>query len=650
VNREIEAFRALSPQHQDRILAVLLDGEPSSVDPETRCFPPALLAVGPSDRVMGPRYPLAADLRPGRDRIDDAELRLIATLLGSEFQELKRREQEHRIARLRTSLAIMATVLIAFAALTGYALLERRQARVAEDRAKVSRTEAEKLVDFMLTDLRRNLELIGKLDLLEPANEMVRSYYESMAPMEDDVEVLRRRGEAFHQYAIDLRNHKKGVKTLQVLLTAAALRERVAQLRPGDSASWNDLAETRRFVAIQRRDDGEYDQSMEDLELAVAALRRAVALKPADLLLAARVPSMEVERAAALMRIGKTKEAATIFAGALRDLEVISSKDPGNDETRNRVAGTTWHLGNAYRRLGEYEKAEASYRKGIDIGMALRASGKVNIFSLRWLKTNQGGLGQLLQESGHYDQAVPALRSSLKTARDVLALDPTNLAYADDVATDLDNLADALSELKKPEEALPVIRESVGIRQEIVSKGATDLRSRNTLALALSTYSAVEIELKNYPEAIAAARKGVEVEESVSKSASADVRLRDDLGFLRSKLGDALLAAKNFPEAVNEYRTAIRIMDEILAKEGGAAQASRKAEKAEWQLGLGTALLGAAQRSEGESALRACLGTLREAETLGSPASRSADTRLKAETQLRQLDQGFATGKVGTGA
>jgi len=58
----------------------------------------------------------------------------------------------------------------------------------ARNAAELSRSEAEKMVEFMLTDLRRDLDPIGKLDILDNVGKRVADYYDAIptADMDDD--------------------------------------------------------------------------------------------------------------------------------------------------------------------------------------------------------------------------------------------------------------------------------------------------------------------------------------------------------------------------------------------------------------------------------------------------------------------------------
>jgi MTH538 TIR-like domain (DUF1863) len=121
VNEEIRTFRRV--RDGQRIFPVLLRGEPGEA------FPPALIETGAE--------PLAVDFRPGHDNVRDARRRLVAGLLGVDFDALKRREQiRSRNARIR--LGAIAAVLVAAFAVAGLQIANLRRVDAANHLADVS--------------------------------------------------------------------------------------------------------------------------------------------------------------------------------------------------------------------------------------------------------------------------------------------------------------------------------------------------------------------------------------------------------------------------------------------------------------------------------------------------------------------------------
>src|SRR4051812_25293640 len=105
VNEEVLAFKRLG--RADRILALIVEGEPNASDgkpgvpPESECFPEAMrFHLGEGGELSPLRAePIAADAREGKDGRDNARLKLLAGLLGVNYDALKRRDERRRRAR-----------------------------------------------------------------------------------------------------------------------------------------------------------------------------------------------------------------------------------------------------------------------------------------------------------------------------------------------------------------------------------------------------------------------------------------------------------------------------------------------------------------------------------------------------------------------
>ncbi|GEM_PF-2270166 len=115
VNEEILEFKRLN--RDDHILALIVDGEPGAadklgIDSDLECYPPALKTRTGPDGKPQPVQLLAADARKQGDREKNAKLKIIAGMLGVNFDLLKQRDKERLIKK---SLKIGAAVLGALA-------------------------------------------------------------------------------------------------------------------------------------------------------------------------------------------------------------------------------------------------------------------------------------------------------------------------------------------------------------------------------------------------------------------------------------------------------------------------------------------------------------------------------------------------------
>ena len=154
VNEEIKTFKAIGRSSRV-VLASIIDGEPH--DPADECFPEALkFEVSDDGQITSkPAEPIAADAREGKDGFENAKLKIIAALLGLDFEQLRQREAEAERARARrarllaggfAALAVLAVVggIVAFI-----------QRNIAQDRERAAQDRLVQLhVERGTTDVR----------------------------------------------------------------------------------------------------------------------------------------------------------------------------------------------------------------------------------------------------------------------------------------------------------------------------------------------------------------------------------------------------------------------------------------------------------------------------------------------------------------
>jgi WD40 repeat protein len=143
VGEEIKTFKKLG--REDRILALIVDGEPNASDGkpgfrvEDECFHEAMRYRMVDGELSDLRSePIAADAREGKDGKTNAKLKLLAGLLGVNYDDLKQREQERRLKRARTILSASVALIGIFAALSVALFLKGQEAARARDRARAA--------------------------------------------------------------------------------------------------------------------------------------------------------------------------------------------------------------------------------------------------------------------------------------------------------------------------------------------------------------------------------------------------------------------------------------------------------------------------------------------------------------------------------
>lgn len=148
VDAEIRRFKSLG--RENRVLALIVDGEPGASEAEQNCFPTALLEVvdDQGQSTGASLEPVAADARPFADHKRGALLKLIAALLGVGYDELRQRERERQFwARIQYALAAVG-VLAMLIALWG-TFQQREVARLAQ-------LHVDQLIDLGRQELRQD--------------------------------------------------------------------------------------------------------------------------------------------------------------------------------------------------------------------------------------------------------------------------------------------------------------------------------------------------------------------------------------------------------------------------------------------------------------------------------------------------------------
>ena len=188
VNEEILRFKRAG--RENRILPFIVDGEPNATDrgaPEREAFPEALrFAIGEDGELTTTRVePIAADARPGADGKHNAVLKLIAGLLGTNFDALKQRERRRAQARRRKLTTIGASIALVIGVLgvIAYAQSGRASRAIArtgelesvarglKDQWVSSGVEITPMVDAIL------LGDIAALESLDPSAEEINAFW-----------------------------------------------------------------------------------------------------------------------------------------------------------------------------------------------------------------------------------------------------------------------------------------------------------------------------------------------------------------------------------------------------------------------------------------------------------------------------------------
>ena len=197
---------------------------------------------------------MAANLGESKDSFRLGTTQLAASMLGVGLDVLIQRESKRR----RRLQLITASALV-FSGLMGATALTAIDAR---NDAQDSRSQAEGLVEYMITDLKEKLEPLGKLDILDSVGDEAVKYYDTHNIKDLSDESLIRQASARHilgQVALDSGNLAKARHEIE---TAANLTAEVLKRNPQDSEAIYSHAQSEYWVGKTYFDQKDYPTTL----------------------------------------------------------------------------------------------------------------------------------------------------------------------------------------------------------------------------------------------------------------------------------------------------------------------------------------------------------------------------------------------------
>lgn len=430
VNEEVRAFKQL--HGHARIFAVIVGGEPGASQVPGRedeeCFPPAVrFNVGEDGKLTDvPAEPIAADLRPGGDGKRLAKLKLIAGLLGVGLDEIVRREAQRRQRRFAYVVAASLAGMTVTSGLAIAAMDARDEARVQRNEAQHQRAEADGLVEFMLTDLRKKLEPVGRLDVMDTVGRRALTYYAAQDPAKLDPDALGRRSRALQLVAEvrNLRGDSEGA--LVAFRQAAATTGELLVRNPKDGQRIFDHAQSVYWVGAIAWQRGDVQTGRQYFAEYLKQAQKLVRLDPKN-------PDWVVELGYANANLGTLEldedqpdkalkyftTAESVFAG-LRNRATDK-----RDQSYNLAQALAWKA-DARHELLDLSGALDERRREAALYQSLLATDPNDSKAKEGRAVAQFRSAQLQLEMGSAPQAVATATQSFDGIRALQAQDPSN--------------------------------------------------------------------------------------------------------------------------------------------------------------------------------------------------------------------------------
>lgn len=416
VNEEVEYFRALG--RGDRILALIVDGDPQADDPARQCFPPALLRDAGGRR----SEPLAADARPSADGKTLSRLKLVSGILGIRLDDLRQRDMQrrHRLWMISAGGAMAVAVVTTVLAIV---------AVTARNQAENRRQHAENLVDYMVDDLKRKLDEVGRLDILEGVGDEVSKYLETLDPREETEESLLQKVKVWRQLGQVSVSQAELDEAMAAFRESRELTRELLRRAPRDLNRIYEMAQAEYWVGYLHLEKGEYEAARRAFDAYLGYADLLVQLEPDD-------PEWLMEQSYAHGNI-----ATLLIRRNSNDVEQILREVEIATELNRRVvalepdnAAYLSELGNALAWMADTQ------RLFCDLGGALKTRQEYVAIAGRLVEAEPGnanlrrryaysltGLANVARQIGLSAYALERLEDAADIQSEIYAVDPTNL-------------------------------------------------------------------------------------------------------------------------------------------------------------------------------------------------------------------------------
>lgn len=419
VNEEVRRFRELG--RADRILAVIVDGDPQAGGGAGGCFPPALLEGKDGARCE----PLAADIRRYADGRHIGLLKIIAGILGIRLDELRRRDAQRRLRRrlLNTAVAVTLAVVIAWLFHT---------AQSSREAVRLQRAGTEELLSFMLGELDR-LDPIQGLEKVSTDDEAHALATERLGFETLDNDALLERALKWRERGQELswEGDTEGARSAFEDSRAALIE--LYQREGNSPRALFELGQAEFYVGEMHVNRGDIGRAQQHWSRYGALTRRLVNADPYN-------PKYVMELSYTLMNLGALEQVRAspdperslrLLQAAVQYAQLALMLDPNNAEYRRALATELEWTADAQMgicALGdalEVRQQTVAVRRQIVQGEPESAEERLR---LAWTLSGLAGVQQAI---GLVDSAIASFRESVDILRAMSAQEPenTNLAW-----------------------------------------------------------------------------------------------------------------------------------------------------------------------------------------------------------------------------
>jgi tetratricopeptide (TPR) repeat protein len=393
------------------------------------------------------------DNRHEREARDEAERQLAA----QRERDTATRAALKRARKIAAACAALAIVAVGAGAFGYYGM---RQAQQTQSMAETARGESERLVVYLLDDFNRELEPVGRLDLVGELAQRAISYYRGLPEILRTAETDRNRALAQVRLAAVLRRQARIPEARAAVEESIATLER--QYQGGDRSEPTVIGLALGLSTLSRVADssGRDAESLAPGQRAIEVIKPAAEVPGASLALRRAYATVSWQFGFTQMRQGAEEASIASFETALRLLRGIDGLSLKDMDAATQFAEASAWLGEALSRLGRDDAARAVGMEGREVATRILERQPTHHTALRARALLVGVLSGVAAEEMRHADALALNQEQVRDWKTLTSIDPSNAISWHNLAATRNGTAFALSNQGRYREAIAMLHEN----------------------------------------------------------------------------------------------------------------------------------------------------------------------------------------------
>ena len=432
---------------------------------------------------------------------------------------------------------VLVAILLGLGGMLHETELQAERYRLA---AQDARARADDLVNFMLSDLRDQLEPLGHVAVLEQPARKALAYLESLRdPLGEAPDTLRSRSIALENIGDVLLVKGDHAGARSAYEKALEIATQLSNRNPADAKLRHDLALSHARIGDIREDQGDPPGALGAYRSALDIMEQIARQYP-DNNQWQRDVGISHERVGNVLRAtGNVPEALAHYEARQAVHSRLAALDPSNALWQRDLALSYGALGDVHMLQGELAKASADYLKCLAIMNQLGLQEPANTEWQHDIGVSQEKIGDVNAARGDLADARAAYQRALEKAERLARQDPANIQWQRDLAARYQRIGAVRQAQGELSEAIAMQNRASELFETLADKFGTP-QAQAEAADAWGRLAWYELFQRQPERAVEAARKGLKADPS---------QLR-----IKTYLAHGLLLTGHYADADKIYR------------------------------------------------------------------------------------------------